>query len=108
MNYEPGDCRVDDSKLDPHHHGRMAYLGKTFTKADNPKLPYPVKILPSGAAYGETGQGSRRLGTMAHIFGISVSLLDDTEVLFHRNGKVYVGEEIRTLKKEEEVDAKAS
>ena len=73
---------------------RYCYLGRTFTAADNPRLPYPIRCLPDGTVYGQFNTGDRRLPSICMRHGISVSSLADVEILIRTDGVLLVGDEI--------------
>ena len=65
---------------------RWGYAGKTFTTADNPRLPYPIRILPDATVYAEFDTGARRLNAIVTRVGLAISTLADCQLLITRGG----------------------
>ena len=101
MKYSEGDCRACPPPTEETRRGRWAYLGRSFTKADNPKLTCTIRILPSGTVYYDSERGARRLDSLKTRGGIVISLPDETQALITWSGNVFVGDEIKNMKKEE-------
>jgi hypothetical protein len=73
---------------------RWGYPGKTFTAADNPRLPYPVRVLPDATVYAEFKTGARRLDALITRSGLAISTLAEVPLLITRGGVLLVGDEI--------------
>jgi len=73
---------------------RWCYPGKTFTSADNPRLPYPVRVLPDATVYADLSTGCRRLDSCITRAGLAISTLAEVQLLITRGGVLLVGDEI--------------
>jgi len=80
---------------------RWCYPGREFTKADNPKLPHPIRVLPGGSVYARLEGGDRRLDAIVTRPGLAICTREDAHILITRSGQVLVGDEITRMKKDE-------
>jgi hypothetical protein len=80
---------------------RWGYPGKTFTAADNPRLPYSIRVLPDATVYADFSTGARRLNSFVTRSGLHVSTLAEVELLITRSGVLLVGDEIAKGKQDE-------
>lgn len=79
---------------------RWCYPGRILTKKDNPRLPYPIRVLPDGACYTESSP-TRRLNSFVTRAGLAINTLAEVELLLTRSGVLLVGDEILRGKKDE-------
>jgi hypothetical protein len=82
---------------------RWGYPGKTFTTADNPRLPYPIRVLPDATVYADFRDGCRRLNAIVTRSGLDISTLAEVPLLITRGGVLLVGDEIAKGKQDERI-----